>query len=105
MDLHAEYVATKDWQAAAEERKKKTAGELYDLEADPKEVHNLAGTLEYDSVVKQLREEVEKWQMETKDLRFKEFDYERDGIEILDGFDFDVDDPGLGYVEKSVKLH
>ncbi|KAK9437859.1 phosphotransferase enzyme family protein [Metarhizium brunneum] len=48
--------------------KKKTAGELYDLEADPKEVHNLAGTLEYDSVVKQLREEVEKWQMETKDL-------------------------------------
>ncbi|KID97678.1 Alkaline-phosphatase-like, core domain protein, partial [Metarhizium majus ARSEF 297] len=42
--------------------------ELYDLEADPKGGHNLAGTLEYDSVVKQMREEVEKWQMETKDL-------------------------------------
>lgn len=37
--------------------------------------------------------------------RFKEFDYERDGIEMLDGFDFDVDDPGLGHVEKSLKLH
>ncbi|KHO11022.1 phosphotransferase enzyme family protein [Metarhizium robertsii ARSEF 23] len=42
--------------------------ELYDLETDPKEVHNPTGTMEYDSVVKQMREEVEKWQMETKDL-------------------------------------
>lgn len=38
------------------------------MEADPKEVHDLAGTLEYDSVVKQMREEVKKRQMETKDL-------------------------------------
>ncbi|KAK8927716.1 N-sulfoglucosamine sulfohydrolase [Metarhizium anisopliae] len=67
--IHAQYVATKDWQEAAEERKKKRLpGELYDLEADPKEVHDLAGTLEYDSVVKQMREEVKKRQMETKDL-------------------------------------
>lgn len=89
--------------------------ELYDLEADPEEVHNLAGSPEHEAVLKQMREAVEKWQMETKDLwlwkdgvavqRFKEFNYERDGLRIPDRFDFDVDHPGLGHVEKSLKLH
>ncbi|KAG8407566.1 hypothetical protein J3458_020318 [Metarhizium acridum] len=63
--------------------------ELYDLEADSEEVHNL-GTLEYDSVLKQMWEAVEKWQTETKDLwlwkdgvsvqRFKEMDMR--GMEV-----------------------
>jgi N-sulfoglucosamine sulfohydrolase len=89
--------------------------ELYDLEADPDEVSNLAGSPDHQEVLKQMREALEQWQMETKDLwlwkdgvavqRFKEFDYEREGLKIPDRFDFDVDNPGLGHVEKSIKLH
>ncbi|KAG8412082.1 hypothetical protein J3459_016024 [Metarhizium acridum] len=89
MDVHAEYVAAKYWQAAAEELHLQTAGGAVRLEADSEEVHNL-GTLEYDSVLKQMWEAVEKWQMETKDLwlwkdgvsvqRFKEMDMR--GMEV-----------------------
>lgn len=87
--------------------------ELYDLEHDPDEVENLADKPEHQELLKEMRGKVEAWQMETKDLwlwkdgvavmRFKEFNYEREGLRIPDRFDFDVERPaGDGAY---IKLH
>ncbi len=48
--------------------KTKPAEELYDLEADPYEIKNLAGDPKYASTLKEMREAIEKWVVDTKDL-------------------------------------
>ncbi|KAF5009600.1 hypothetical protein FDECE_4204 [Fusarium decemcellulare] len=78
--------------------------ELYDLEADPDEIHNLARKPEHQKRLLEMRAALETWQKQTKDLwlwrdgmavqRFTEFDYEREGLKIPDRFDFDADAPG-----------
>ncbi|KAJ3517918.1 hypothetical protein NM208_g14636 [Fusarium decemcellulare] len=42
--------------------------ELYDLESDPQEVHDLAGRPEYGDTLKSMRHALEEWQKETGDL-------------------------------------
>ncbi|CEJ81052.1 hypothetical protein VHEMI01204 [[Torrubiella] hemipterigena] len=90
------------------------AEELYDLESDPDEVKNLAEGSEHREILLELRKATESWQMETKDLwlwkdgvalqRFKEFNYEREGLKIPDKLDFDVENPGTVGVD-TVTLH
>lgn len=89
--------------------------ELYDLVEDPDEIHNLADVPEHRETLLGMRKALEAWQAETEDLwlwrdgmavqRFKEFDYEREGLRIPDRFDFDVDNPGTGDGVPSLKLH
>ncbi len=50
--------------------KPKPAEELYDVEADPYNVHNLAGEAQYKRVLERLREANRKWLMEVKDVGF-----------------------------------
>ncbi|KIX03799.1 uncharacterized protein Z518_07352 [Rhinocladiella mackenziei CBS 650.93] len=77
--------------------------ELYDLDADPAEVHNLAKDPEYADVVREMRADLERWQADTGDpflwrdgisvLLMKP--YVRDeGLRVPDRWDFDVDAPG-----------
>lgn len=40
---------------------------MYDLEADPQEVRNLAGERDYEGKPKEMVHDVEKWQLRTKD--------------------------------------
>jgi hypothetical protein len=42
--------------------------ELYDLERDPHEVNNLAGSPEHQEVLKEMRAALDKWIVDTKDL-------------------------------------
>ena len=42
--------------------------ELYDLEADPHMIHNLAADPKYDEVLKRMRKVLHNWQLETRDL-------------------------------------
>jgi len=46
----------------------KPAEELYDLNTDPHEVKNLANSVAHQSELKRLRQALDQWQMETKDL-------------------------------------
>ncbi len=46
---------------------RRPAEELYDLEADPLEYNNLVGQPEYESVLGELRETVDKWMRDTAD--------------------------------------
>jgi uncharacterized sulfatase len=48
--------------------KTKPEEELYDLEADPFEVKNLAADPKHAATLKEMREAVEKWGTDTKDL-------------------------------------
>jgi len=41
--------------------------ELYDIEVDPQQLHNLAGNPEYAAVLKGLRQQLEAWRNETQD--------------------------------------
>jgi N-sulfoglucosamine sulfohydrolase len=50
--------------------------ELYDLERDPNEVHNLAADPEYAGVLADLRQRVKKWQEATKDPWLVKYKYE-----------------------------
>ena len=78
--------------------------ELYDLESDPNEVHNLAGEKEHEGKLLQMRAELEKWQNATQDLwlwkdgtsvwRYRHHGYHREGLRIPDRFDFDPRIPG-----------
>jgi uncharacterized sulfatase len=43
------------------------AEELYDLQNDPHEVHNLAGDAEYQKILKELRAKLDAWIKETGD--------------------------------------
>ena len=46
----------------------KPAEELYDIENDPEEVHNLVDDLAYSDVKKELRQKLFEWMIETRDL-------------------------------------
>jgi uncharacterized sulfatase len=46
----------------------KPVEELYDLEADPYEVRNLAGSPDHRAILEEMRAAVERWVVETKDL-------------------------------------
>ena len=48
--------------------KTKPKEELYDLEKDPYEIHNLAGSPDHQDKLKELRAALDKWLVETKDL-------------------------------------
>lgn len=50
---------------------KRPAEELYDVVQDPGERSNLAGKLEYAEVQKQLRDELDRWMLDTADPRAK----------------------------------
>ncbi|KAJ5618108.1 Alkaline phosphatase-like alpha/beta/alpha [Penicillium hordei] len=77
------------------------AEELYDIQADPNEIRNLANDAEYRSVLEDMRATLEKWQRRTEDAWLF-----RDGVSLLlvrhhleagfevpDRIDFDVDAP------------
>ncbi len=42
--------------------------ELYDVKADPHEINNLAGSPQYQAILKEMRAALDKWRKETKDL-------------------------------------
>lgn len=76
--------------------------ELYDLEADPAEVKNLAGTPEHETLLLECREAMEDWQRATDDpwlyrdgmsVRAVRHHLEA-GLTLPDRFDFDPDRPG-----------
>ena len=46
--------------------------ELYDLENDPNEIHNLAGKEEFASIENELKSQLENWMKETNDIETKE---------------------------------
>ena len=83
---------------------RRPAEELYDLENDPDEVHNLASDPEYRKVLVELRARLEKWQMRTGDpflLRdgvslpvVKAYVKEGEHIDLPDRFDMPLDKPG-----------
>lgn len=77
--------------------------ELYDLEMDPHEVHNLASDPKHQQMLEDMRSRLEKWQYQTGDpflwrdgmsvLLMKP--YVRDeGLRVPNRFDFDADRPG-----------
>ena len=86
------------------------AEELYDLVADPDEVHDLSKDPSYAEVVKDLREKLESWQMDTADLwlyKDGQSAYQinlwcTDEIEIPNRFDFEPDAPGTRGQEKGL---
>ena len=78
--------------------------ELYDLDSDPLEVHNLAVECDHAEILKSMRQALEEWQKATNDLwlwrdgaplvRYMSSNYAREGLCIPDRFDFDVESPG-----------
>jgi len=50
--------------------------ELYDLEADPDELHNLAGDPKYATVLEELQAKLKAFQQRTKDPWVLKWDYE-----------------------------
>lgn len=50
--------------------------ELYDLEKDPHEIHNLAEDSNYEKILKQLQAKVKAWQKATKDPWLLKWEYE-----------------------------
>lgn len=78
------------------------AEELYDLEADPQEVNNLADDPKYAEQLKSMRTELEAWQMKTDDLwLFRDGvsmylikHHIKAGLKVPDQFDIDIDSPG-----------
>lgn len=78
------------------------AEELYDLEADPQEVNNLADDPKYAEQLKSIRTELEAWQMKTDDLWFFRDGVSmhlikhhiKAGLKVPDQFDIDIDSPG-----------
>jgi N-sulfoglucosamine sulfohydrolase len=77
--------------------------ELYDLDNDPHEIENLASHPDHQGTIKELRAELETWQMETKDpflwrdgqsvLLMKPY-VKGEGMRVPDKWDVDVDNPG-----------
>ncbi|KAH6971431.1 hypothetical protein BKA56DRAFT_692960 [Ilyonectria sp. MPI-CAGE-AT-0026] len=76
--------------------------ELFDLDADPEEIHNLAGEPEYEAQLVELRAKIEEWQYLTDDVwLFKDGasaitsqGYQNLGLKLPDRFDFDTKRPG-----------
>lgn len=50
--------------------------ELYDLEADPDEIHNLATDAKYQPLLEELRAKLKSWQQETRDPWIVKWEYE-----------------------------
>ncbi|KAL2203128.1 alkaline phosphatase-like protein [Sarocladium strictum] len=75
---------------------KRPAEELFDLDADPDELVNLAGNKEFETTLLELRHEVERWQKETADpWLFRDGQsvaalqrYADDGLEMPQSWDF-----------------
>jgi N-sulfoglucosamine sulfohydrolase len=82
--------------------------ELYDLENDPHELRNLAEQPEQKDRLLEMRQKLSEWQKKTKDLwLYRDGNsvtmlsrYAKDGLEIPDRLDFDVQEPGT----KGVKM-
>jgi N-sulfoglucosamine sulfohydrolase len=78
------------------------AEELYDLEQDPLEVHNLAGDEAHQALLRELRHDVERWQLRTKDLWLYRDGvsvqaleaYFEVGLKLPDRIEFDAENPG-----------
>lgn len=76
--------------------------ELYDLDKDPEEVHNLAEEEAYRDVLTECREKLEAWQYETNDAwLFRDGvsatvmeDYMKLGLKLPDRFELDLKNPG-----------
>ncbi|KAH8811050.1 alkaline-phosphatase-like protein [Xylogone sp. PMI_703] len=76
--------------------------ELFDLENDPDEVHNLVGEKEYEADLLDCRAKVEAWQYETNDVwLFKDGisaiasqKHQEMGMKLPDRFDLDLESPG-----------
>lgn len=77
------------------------AEELYDIQADPNEIRNLAKDPEYRAILEEMRDTLEKWQRRTEDawlyrdgvsLLFVKHHFEG-GLEVPDRWDFDVAAP------------
>ncbi len=76
--------------------------ELYDLEADPREVTNLAGDPAHANLLGDLRARMEDWQRATGDawlyrdgMSLRAIQHHIDaGLQVPDRFDFDPDSPG-----------
>ncbi|KAK5174564.1 uncharacterized protein LTR77_001645 [Saxophila tyrrhenica] len=83
--------------------------ELYDLEKDPQELHNLASGEAHKEILLDMREKLSLWQKETKDLwLYRDGQsitmltrYANDGLEVPDRLDFDVEEPGTMGVPKT----
>lgn len=81
---------------------RRPAEELYDMEQDPHEVHNLASDLHHKDLLLQYRQELEQWQRLTKDpwlfrdgVSLLEMQGHIDaGLKVPDRFDFDITAPG-----------
>lgn len=77
--------------------------ELYDLDQDPQEINNLASDPDFQGIVNELRADLERWQLETKDpflwrdgqsvLLMKPY-VKGEGMRVPDKWDVDVDNPG-----------
>ncbi|OAP54926.1 hypothetical protein AYL99_10626 [Fonsecaea erecta] len=76
--------------------------ELFDLENDPAEVHNLAKYENFASILQECRKQVEAWQYQTEDVwLFKDGisaitskKHQKLGLKLPDRFDFDIANPG-----------
>lgn len=76
--------------------------ELYDLQEDPHELRNLASEPDYESLLLEMRQTLSQWQKKTRDLwLYRDGQsvtmlsrYAKDGLEIPDRLDFDVEQPG-----------
>jgi N-sulfoglucosamine sulfohydrolase len=79
------------------------AEELFDLETDPDEVHNLASDPAHAEVLADIRLKLEQWQQATHDPWLVRDGcslemvarYGKDGLVLPDRFDIDADKPGL----------
>ena len=76
--------------------------QLFDLEADPNEVINLADQPKYANVIREMRAKLEEWQRSTDDAwLFRDgqsvrcmWNHIDNGLVLPDRFDFDADHPG-----------
>ena len=76
--------------------------ELYDLKNDPDEIHDLSEDEQHKELLLDMREKVSVWQKQTKDLwLYRDGQsvtvltrYAKDGLQIPDRLDFDVENPG-----------
>jgi N-sulfoglucosamine sulfohydrolase len=76
--------------------------ELYDIENDPQEIHNLVEEKEFSDVLKELRKKTEAWQLQTEDPWLYRDGvsvvtnrvYETEGLAITDKWELDLENPG-----------
>lgn len=86
--------------------------EMYDLETDPDEVRNLAESDEHHTLLLEWREKVTEWQKATRDLwLYRDGQsvtvltrYAKDGLQVPERLDFDVENPGTLGVQMTKHL-